>query len=461
MKRVIGYLVVSAVLVAGGLVVTGQVSLNTFTAGEVISSEAVNQNFQRLATGLEGKQTRVEASCSEGSSVRVINADGTVECEVDSVGEAGSSGVASVNGKTDAVVIEGGSNVSVDDSQEGKVIINTSGSGGGDITEVKAGSGLAGGGDSGSVTLSVDAAQLQSRVSGTCPSGESIREIKADGTVTCEVDDTGAGGATYSAGDGLSLTDTTFSVDFGGAGSETTAAHSDHDHLGQTWEGKGRGLNIRVEDQASRAVQGHSGDVRQGVGVQGMTAPLNIGVTLTQSAGVFGYSGWSSGKSDGVFGSSRSSEGYGGRFLGGKAGIYAKGNSGLAAEFEGNVSIDGDLNVTGTVSPPSSRALKTGFQAVDSLDILHKVSQMDISTWVYKADEDRALHLGPVAEDFYAAFGLGQSDARISTIDADGVALAAVQGLYRIVQEKDAQIAALEARLEVLEAALGVQAASR
>ena len=450
MKRIVGYLVVSVVLVLGGLVVTGQVTMNTFTAGEVISSEDVNQNFQSLSTGLEGKQNRVEGVCSEGSSVRAINADGTVECEVDNVGEAGSSGVASVNGKTDAVVIEGGSNVTVDDSQGGKITINASGGGGGDITEVKAGSGLEGGGDSGSVTLSVDASQLQSRVSGTCPSGESIREIKEDGTVTCEVDDAGEGGATYSAGEGLSLSGATFSVNFGSAGDEATAARSDHDHFGQAWRGDRFGLDITTEGQGSRALQGHSGDVQQGIGVQGMTGPLTRSTTLGRSAGVFGASLWDSGKSDGVFGGSQSPEGYGGSFYGGKAGIYANGDSGLAGEFDGNVQISGNLTTTGTINGASSRTLKTDFQSVDSLNVLDKVTQMDISTWVYKADEDAALHLGPVAEDFYAAFGLGQSDKSISTVDADGVALAAIQGLYRVVQEKDAQLAAQQAELDAL-----------
>jgi hypothetical protein len=54
-------------------------------------------------------------------------------------------------------------------------------------------------------------------------------------------------------------------------------------------------------------------------------------------------------------------------------------------------------------------------------------------------------HIGPTAQDFYAAFGVGEDNTHISTVDADGVALAAIQGLYRIVQEKDAEIAALKA----------------
>jgi hypothetical protein len=49
-----------------------------------------------------------------------------------------------------------------------------------------------------------------------------------------------------------------------------------------------------------------------------------------------------------------------------------------------------------------------------------------------------------MAQDFYAAFDLGEDDRHISAVDADGVALAAIQGLYRVVQEQEAQIAALE-----------------
>ncbi len=79
---------------------------------------------------------------------------------------------------------------------------------GGDITAVTAGTGLTGGGTTGSVSLSADTSYLQRRVSSTCAAGSSIRAINADGTVTCEADDN----TTYSAGTGLALIGTQFSV---------------------------------------------------------------------------------------------------------------------------------------------------------------------------------------------------------------------------------------------------------
>jgi len=45
-----------------------------------------------------------------------------------------------------------------------------------------------------------------------------------------------------------------------------------------------------------------------------------------------------------------------------------------------------------------------------------------------------------MARDFHAAFGLGESEKRINTVDADGVALAAIQGLNQKLEEKDREI---------------------
>ena len=73
---------------------------------------------------------------------------------------------------------------------------------------------------------------------------------------------------------------------------------------------------------------------------------------------------------------------------------------------------------------------------------------------------DAVRHLGPTAQDFYRAFSLGQDDRHIASLDSSGVALAAIQGLYGLVQEKDTQIVALEERLDELEQGASTGAAS-
>jgi hypothetical protein len=62
--------------------------------------------------------------------------------------------------------------------------------------------------------------------------------------------------------------------------------------------------------------------------------------------------------------------------------------------------------------------------------------------------------MGPMAQDFRAAFELGSDDKRISTVDADGVALAAIQALYRLSQEKDAQLRKQQAQIQEQQALL-------
>jgi hypothetical protein len=131
-----------------------------------------------------------------------------------------------------------------------------------------------------------------------------------------------------------------------------------------------------------------------------------------------------------------------------------------------------DLN-SGAALPPGSgswaswsdRNSKANFEAVDGQDILTRLSAMSIQTWNYKAQAPTVRHIGPMAQDFHAAFGVGEDDRHISTVDADGVALAAIQGLHRIAQEQavqladqQEQIAALEARLTALEGLIEDQA---
>ena len=109
----------------------------------------------------------------------------------------------------------------------------------------------------------------------------------------------------------------------------------------------------------------------------------------------------------------------------------------------------------------SDRNAKENFVTLDTREILRRLSDLPVTQWNYKGQDPSDKHIGPMAQDFFAAFGLSADDHHISTIDADGVALAAIQGLYEIVKEKDRDLQTLQTeneelkdRLAALEAAV-------
>lgn len=105
----------------------------------------------------------------------------------------------------------------------------------------------------------------------------------------------------------------------------------------------------------------------------------------------------------------------------------------------------------------SDRNAKSAILPADGRQLLERLAGLPINTWVYAGQPAFARHIGPMAQDFYAAFGFGQDERYIATVDADGVALAAIQGLYQLVQEKDGQLAAQQQRLAALEAEISAQ----
>jgi trimeric autotransporter adhesin len=109
----------------------------------------------------------------------------------------------------------------------------------------------------------------------------------------------------------------------------------------------------------------------------------------------------------------------------------------------------------------SDRSMKENLEQVDAEAVLDALVAIPVSTWNYISQDETIRHMGVMAQDFYAAFGVGEDDRHITTIDADGVAFAAIQGLYNVVQEQNAQlvdqeeaIAALQAHNTQLEARL-------
>ena len=110
----------------------------------------------------------------------------------------------------------------------------------------------------------------------------------------------------------------------------------------------------------------------------------------------------------------------------------------------------------------SSRTLKDRFGAVDGEDLLGRIRGVPVSTWSYIGEQGGVRHLGPFAEDFRAAFGLGVDDRSIGLLDIDGVNFAAVKALeartaeLRVkaaeVDRLTAEVASLRERMAELEA---------
>lgn len=112
----------------------------------------------------------------------------------------------------------------------------------------------------------------------------------------------------------------------------------------------------------------------------------------------------------------------------------------------------------GAWSSLSDRRLKQNIVPVKALDVLDKVVSLPMATWSYIAQGSGVRHIGPMAQDFAASFNVGENDTTISTIDADGVALAAIQGLNAKLDAQNAvlhgQVEALLARVASLESSI-------
>lgn len=110
--------------------------------------------------------------------------------------------------------------------------------------------------------------------------------------------------------------------------------------------------------------------------------------------------------------------------------------------------LPGPPSLTVTIS---DRNAKKDFAPVDSVDVLEKLAALPITRWHYRWEEESATpHIGPMAQDFKAAFYPGRDDKSISTQEADGVALAAIQGLNRKLEQQRAENAELKQELAEL-----------
>ena len=112
---------------------------------------------------------------------------------------------------------------------------------------------------------------------------------------------------------------------------------------------------------------------------------------------------------------------------------------------------------SGVFACASDRNLKSGFEDLDGEDVLRKVAAIPVTRWRFTDEAAGVTHAGPMAQDFHAAFGLGDSDRMIGYTDINGINMRAIQALElrtRDLQAAQDDVRALEERVAALEAAI-------
>jgi hypothetical protein len=417
---------------------------NTVTSAKIVDGTIVLGDVNTAQI-----QARLTGSCAPGSSVRSVDATGAVICEPDDntvytagagLALVGTTFSAANGGITSAMIADG--TITSADILDGSIATA-------DILDGTVGS------------ADINTAQVQARV-GACGAGTSIRSIDATGAVTCEVDDN----TTYTAGAGLTLVGTTFSVPNGGI---TGAMIAD-----------GTIASADVLDNSLGAI-----DLAPNAAGSDEIFGTTYGILHHGATGLGGQAaGWQPSQwagTPGVWLENSASEGGGFYADGDAAVIYSAGDQGLLRihdedylglgnAWDAGLRFGFDMFTYGGVTSAiwtwtgaylssagvwtnnSDRNAKENLVPVDSQQILERVAGLPVYEYSYKIDSTRTRHVGPMAQDFYAAFGgLGADSTAIPTIDADGVSLAALKALYQRNEDLRRQNEALQVRVQRLE----------
>ena len=122
-----------------------------------------------------------------------------------------------------------------------------------------------------------------------------------------------------------------------------------------------------------------------------------------------------------------------------------------SGQQEMKLSKTGNMTIAGTLTQNSDVNAKHDIDVVDGSQVLEKLTQLPISEWTYKADADGTRHLGPMAQDFYSVFELGNDSTKIAPGDMAGVSLAAIKALQAELDKRDQAIENLAGQIAVLQ----------
>jgi len=342
----------------------------------------------------------------------------------------------------------------------------------------------------------IDSASLQKRVSGTCGAGQAIKVVKADGSVACEPVGSGAAwGLKGNSGTNptTSFLGTTDDVPLSFRVNGSVALRLVPGTFSANVTGGSPGNNVAPGSEgatvfggngsASNEVISSFGSVLGGAGNQAGEAATVLGGLDNRATGPGSLAGGQNAEATGTlavaWGLSTHADGLVSLALGQRATALEDGSFVWNGSTHSVTSFGGDTFTAASTggarfisgfaanglpsagvelksgnsswSSLSDRASKRGFTRISPRKVLNRLDRIPITRWSYKSQPLSVRHMGPMAQDFRKAFGLGEDNKHIDTIDADGVALAAIQGLYRQNQELRRQNDELSTRLTRLE----------
>lgn len=139
--------------------------------------------------------------------------------------------------------------------------------------------------------------------------------------------------------------------------------------------------------------------------------------------------------------------------------IFTSSNLSTGVTLQSGASVSNWGQASAVISTSTGAMLTTGgvwqnasdvnskhrFEQISNEEILAKLRKLPVTRWSYKTEAENIRHIGPMAQDFYAAFGLGSDNRGIGTVDADGVALTGIKALEERTRNLASELESLKA----------------